>query len=256
MNSTITYEQPLNERVRNFLRAEYLFDQLEHFIINQSEWGSRQTLSILFDIIDFLTRSDLKTELIKELERYSNTLKTLENSRSVDLQRLVSVLGEINVHLISLRDNSYQPGQSLRQNDFITNIKQRNYIPGGSCSFDLPSFYCWLNNPFAKRYKQLREWQEDLQLINKSTKLSLQMIRNSTDPYSEQAENGFYQKPIEANASCQLVRVALLEGSKYYPEISGGKHRFAIRFMEQATVSDKPIQTHDNVKFDLHCCIL
>ncbi len=82
------------------------------------------------------------------------------------------------------------------------------------------------------------------------------MIRNSTNPHAEQAENGFYQKPIESNVSCQLIRVVLPDDSKYYPEISGGKHRFTIRFMEQATISDRPIQTHDNVKFDLHCCIL
>ena len=194
MNTTITYEQPLNERVRNFLKVEYLFDQLAHYINSQSEWDSRHALSLLLDIVDFLTRSDLKTELIKELERHSTTLKTLENSRGVDLKRLVSVLEEINVYLVSLRDSNYQPGQSLKQNDFITNIKQRNSIPGGSCSFDLPNFYCWLHKPFAKRYEQLREWQDDLQLINKSIKLSLQMIRNSTNPHAEQAEKRLLSK--------------------------------------------------------------
>jgi len=39
-------------------------------------------------------------------------------------------------------------------------------------------------------------------------------------------------------------------------EISGGKHRFTIRFMEQPDSSARPVQTKDNVRFVLHCCIL
>ena len=254
--SNIIYEQPLNERVRTFLRIEYLFDSFDHHFIGMNEWNSRCALSALLDIIDFLSRSDIKTELIKELERHATTLSVLEKNPGVDHQRLTSILNDINTYLLNLRDGSCQPGQSLRQNELILSIKQRNSIPGGSCNFDLPNYHYWLHKSPVERKNDLSGWLEDLLIIRRSINLALQMIRNSTTPGTAFAERGFYQKPIESNIACQLIRVILPENSKYFPEISGGRHRFTVRFMEQQSTSTRPVQTADTVQFELHCCIL
>ena len=256
MSSKITYEQPLNERIRTFLRLEYLFAELDHYISAPTEWDSRNVISTLLNIIDFLTRSDIKSEIIKELERHATTLATLETSPAVDNQRLHIILDEINNNLALLRDSAYQPGQSLRENEFIMSIKQRSSIPGGSCNFDLPGYHHWLHKPFSERNRQLEEWQIDLFAIKRGMDLSLQMIRNSTNTSFEKAERGFYQRPIESNTACQMIRVVLPDNSKYFPEISGGRHRFTIRFMEQLSNSERPLQSADTVEFELHCCIL
>ena len=256
MNDTIIYEQPLNERMRTFLRMEYLFDQLTHYSSGTSEWDNRNAILTLSEIVEFITRSDIKSELIKELERHAATLNALTNSPAVDSNRLSAILNKIDDFLGTLRDSSYQPGQILRQNEFLMSIKQRNSIPGGTCNFDIPGYFYWLNKSPQTKAADLEYWQSDLLLLKDSIKLSLQMIRNSNTPSKEQAERGFYQQQIEANVACHLVRVVLPHDSKYYPEISGGKHRFAIRFMEQPDTSDRPLQTKDTVQFQLHCCIL
>ena len=82
------------------------------------------------------------------------------------------------------------------------------------------------------------------------------MVRNSSDPISEKAETGFYQSPLDPSLSCQLIRVFLPTASRYYPEISGGKHRFTIRFMEESTTDFRPAQSKNDINFELHCCIL
>jgi len=256
VNPIITYEQPLNERVRTFLRIEFLFDQVGHYIAGQTEWDDRHTILTLLEIVEFLTRTDLKSELIKELERHSTTLTALDGMAGVDNQRLQDILNEINSYLMTLRDSEYQPGQTLRQDEFISSIKQRITIPGGTCNFDLPGYYHWLKKPTVERKKQIEDWHEDLDTINKSIKLCLQMIRNSTNPAAQKAERGFYQKPIESNTACQLIRVVLPSDCSFYPEISGGKHRFTVRFMEQASTTGRPVQTQEDVQFELHCCIL
>ena len=256
MTENIVYEQPLNERVRTFLRLEHLFDTEDHFLANASEWDSRACLTLLLDIIDMLGRSDVKTELIKELERHAVTLTNLKKNPGVDLERLAIILDDINFHLEILRDSSYQPGQMLRQDELITSIKQRSSIPGGSCNFDLPAYHHWLQNSIAKRNSDLDKWREDLLVIKKSIRLALHMIRNSANPVIEQALNGFFQKPIEGNVACQMVRVVMPKGSTYFPEISGGKHRFTVRFLEQDSTADRPVQTKKSVEFELHCCIL
>ena len=256
MENTITYEQPLNERMRSFLRMEYLFNQISHYLSGASEWDSRNAVTALIEIVDFITRSDIKSELIKELERHANTLNALVNSPAVDKERLTVILNKLDKYLVILRDGSYQPGLNLRQNEFLMSIKQRLTIPGGTCNFDIPGYFHWLHKPSQDKSTDFRNWQKDLQLLSDSIQLCLQMIRNSNTPSKELAERGFYQKQIEANVACHLIRVVLPLTTRYYPEISGGKHRFAIRFMEQPSISERPNQTKDDVPFELHCCIL
>lgn len=223
---------------------------------DSTEWDNRNALSTLIEIADFLTRTDVKTELIKELERHSTTLNGLVNSPAVDTNRLSIILEKIDQYLEKLKDNTYQPGQKLRQDEFIMSVKQRESIPGGTCSFDIPAYQFWLHKPVQQRIDDIQTWISDLLVLKDSIQLSLQMIRNSNSPSNEQAERGFYQKQIEANVACQLIRVVLPADSGFFPEISGGKHRFAIRFMEMSTSGDRPVQTSDTVSFELHCCIL
>lgn len=256
MVNSVTYEQPLNERVRTFLRLEHLFNSEEHYLSNPDEWASRANLSLLLDIIDMLGRSDVKTELIKEMERHSLTLSSLKKNPGVDMQRLEIILDDINQHLEILRDSSYQPGQALRQDELVTSIKQRSSIPGGSCNFDLPAYHHWLQKSPIERNDDLDRWRSDLLVIKNSIQLSLHMIRNSANPVLEEAENGFFQKPIETNVSCQMIRIILPLGSEFFPEISGGKHRFTVRFFEQTSTDERPVQTKSMVEFECHCCIL
>ena len=256
MQFKIIYEQPLNERIRTFLRLEHLFKITRHHINSNSEWDNRATISNLLGIVDLLGRSDLKSDLIKELERHSSTLNSLSNNPNVDSNRLESILENLNRVLSSLKDTTYQPGQNLKQDELITSIKQRNTIPGGSCNFDLPNYHHWLHKPDEKRISDLEYWYQDLDLINEGLRLSLSMIRNSANPTYEKAVNGFFQKPIEPNLSCQLIRILLPIETGYFPEISGGKHRFTVRFMGQTSTGERPVQTQEDIEFELHCCIL
>jgi len=256
MQNKIIYEQPLNERIRSFLRLEHLFNLIAFRSQETFEWDCRNTLETLLEINDLLSRSDLKAELIKELERHSLILTSLKNNPAVDENRLNRINNDISDLLIKLRDNAYQPGNQLKNDELVTSIKQRISIPGGTCSFDLPRFHYWLNQPGNIRKQDLIKWSTDLEPIENSIYIALDMIRNSTHPVKEKAETGFYQKPIDSTLSCQLIRVFLPSASSYYPEISGGKHRFTIRFMEESITDTRPVQTKNDVDFELHCCIL
>ncbi len=256
MQNKIIYEQPLNERVRNLLRLEHLFQSITHHSEVLSEWDCRNILDSLLEIIDLLSRSDLKAELIKELERHANVLNSLKNNPAVDQKRLNDINTEITQLLEKLRDKTFQPGFQLKNDELVTSFKQRASIPGGTCNFDLPRFHQWLSQSIQKRKQDIDFWKEDLLPVRNAAGLALNMIRNSTNPSREIAESGFYQKPIESNVSCQLIRVLLPAASIYYPEISGGKHRFTIRFLEECSTNERPAQSKNNVEFELHCCIL
>ena len=73
MTDPVYYEQPLNERMRSFLRLEHLFKQAAYTFRGYSIWDSRSTLNSLTSILEILSRNDLKTDLLKELERQERT---------------------------------------------------------------------------------------------------------------------------------------------------------------------------------------
>ena len=223
---------------------------------SSSEWDNRAAISNLLNIVDLLSRSDIKSDIIKELERHSSTLNALANNPNVETERLAIILQSITSLLESLKKSSYQPGQNIKQDEFINSIKQRSIIPGGSCNFDLPNYHYWLHKPEIERQQDINNWYSDLKLVNDGLKLALNMIRNSATPVTEHAISGFFQKPIESNLSCQLIRIILPIECKCYPEISGGKHRFTVRFMEQTSTRTRPVQAQGNIEFELHCCIL
>ncbi len=256
MNSEIIYEQPLNERVRTFLRLAHLFKLNEHYMSGQTEWDIRSVVDSLLDINDLIGRTDIKNEIIKELEKHSSTLKSLKKNPGVDLNRLDLILGDISENIEKLRDQNCQPGQLLRQDELINSVKQRNAILGGSYNFDIPAYHHWLNSPPEILKTKLMELQHDFRIIKRSIFLIINLIRNSSHPTIETAEKGFFQKSIEQNIGCQLIRIILPNDTIYFPEISAGKHRFTIRFMVQEDTAARAVQTENNLEFQLHCCIL
>lgn len=78
----VIYEQPLNERIRTLLRLEFLFEQANAHTYRHSAWDSRAAINTLFDIINVFSRADLKTEIMKELERQAVFLENWQKPRS------------------------------------------------------------------------------------------------------------------------------------------------------------------------------
>lgn len=250
----IVYEHPLNERIRTMLRLEHLFRLAMHYKGGESSWDSRIFVNTLIDILDIFSRGDLKNELLKELERSAATLNSLIANPNVDSSRL-STITKAMEHLI---DNLYsmknQPGHELREDEFLTSIRQRSTIPGGSCDFDLPAYHRWLEQPWPQRDQEQRQWFAQLDPIRQAIELQLKMIRNSADPVNVVSERGSYQQSLDASQSFQLLRVTLSADSPYYAEVSGSRHRFNIRFLRQQ--KGRALQAEEAVPFQLTCCNL
>lgn len=254
--SQVFYEQPTNERTRSFLRLEHLFAAIEQSMEKLTEWDSRAAIIGMIEVTDLLSRSDIKAELIKELERQHAVLLPLQRNPQVDSGRLSRTLNEINVLLECLKSHSYQPGQCLRGDELVSAIRQRASIPGGTCSFDLPALHHWLSKATESRTEQLLRWFEDLRVIRQGVQVCLGMLRDSATPRTAIANAGFFNQSIDPAVPCQLIRVGLPVVVDYFPEISGGKHRFTVRFMRQALTTSRPAQVDHDIDFQLQCCVL
>jgi cell division protein ZapD len=248
VNTPIIYEFPLNERIRVFIRLEQLFQQFNHHLHGENIANKRTAISILLDIVAIFKRNDLKSEILKELDRYTNALnKTSEksNENTAQLvgisQKLYATTGKIGNHLI--------------ENELFQSIAQRSSIPSGTCSFDLPEFHYWLNQDNESCLKDLNYWSQPFADIGVAIDLILGFIRRNCTVTEEVAPEGFFQITLNTGLSYQLLSVSVDKTQPYFAEISGGKHRCTIRFMRPSHNNQRPLQSIENIPFTLTRCI-
>ncbi|MEN8205449.1 MAG: cell division protein ZapD [Pseudomonadota bacterium] len=252
----VLYEQPLNERTRTFLRLEYLFKQASYHLPRESEWDSRATLTCILEILDIFGNTNLKSETLKELERHSASMKRHEQNPDIDHTQLSNLLSEISTRMEGMHQVNGQIANELKASEFLVSIRKRCAIPGGTCDFDLPAFHYWLKQPAKDRTRDLALWLGNFDAIGQAIQLILRLTRNSTAMQLTLASGGVYQRTLDPNRPCQLVRIALSPDLPYFAELSGGRHRFTARFMMFPTAAARAKQTDQDVEFELACCVI
>ena len=256
MNKThTTYEFPLNERIRIFIRLEQLFFQLNHFLTGNTVWDKRAAISILLDILTIFSRNDLKSEILKELERHSKTLNQISSNQGVDTSKLDQILNELGRISKDLYAINGKVGASIMESDLFQSLSQRSSIPGGTCSFDLPAFHFWLEQDQATQKTDLDQWTRPFATIHTAIDLILSFIRESSISETTTAEAGFFQLSLDQSQPYQLIRINIDHAIPCFAEISGGKHRFTVRFMKLLEDGSRPKQTTEDIPFELTCCL-
>lgn len=241
--------------MRLFLRLEHLFRQGRHFLQDDSVWGSRSAVATLIEIVALLSRNDIKSEMLKELERITGSLSRMLGNQHIDQDRLREVLGQLEAVGNSLYTSTGKIGFQVMENELFKTVTQRSAIPGGTCSFDLPGFHFWLERDAARRRQELAEWFECFRPVQDGIAMILGLIRDSSVGVWETARAGFYQKALDHNIPFLLLRVAVPIELPYFAEISGGKHRFTVRFLEGRS-DERPVQRSEDIPFLLTTCVL
>lgn len=252
----IVYEYPLSERMRTFLRLEFLFDQYRFGVAGESVWHTRSAVAALLDVMALLTRSDIRSELQKELDRVGSNLKNLQAQPQVDGDVLQPILDEGKQLAQQLREAPTGLPSVVASNEFLSTIEQRAGILGGTCAFDLAGYHLWLESPAAHRQAQLQTWHGGFALIDQGTAYILRLLRGSADPVEKTAANGSYQAMLDRSTRYQLLRVVLPKAHACYPEISGSKHFCNIRFLHQPEQGERPQQVSEDVSFTLEQCVI
>ena len=253
MAQVITYEYPLNERVRILMRMENLFIKFSHFAQQHEALDHHAALLALFEILE-VARGDLKSDLIQELERQKHTLEPLRNNPGVKSEALEDVLRNITHTITRLHGLPGKIGQHLRDNEWVMNIKQRAGIPGGVCEFDVPSYHYWLSIEPEIRRENLREWMAPFDPLNSAIEIILKILRESGQPTRQIAPQGAYQQ-MASGRLAQMLRVSLDEDLPCFPEISANKYAINIRFTALGGVA-RPKVCDTQVDFALTLCCL
>jgi cell division protein ZapD len=231
----ILYEYPLNESVRTMLRLEHLFDRLGQLLARDAAVDHHFALSTLFEIMDVASRADLKSDLLRDLERQRAQLNSYRGNPSVSEAALDAVVQRVDRAFTRLNEVPGKAGQSLTGNDWLMSIRSRISIPGGTCEFDLPAYYAWQQHPPEKRRADLQGWLATLMPLAEALQVLLGLLRDSGVPQRMVAPGGQYQQSLQNQASGKtyhLLRVRIASGSDLVPEISGHRLMVSIRFMK------------------------
>ena len=251
---TLIFEQPLSERMRTFLRLDFLYTQALYHNETTSPWGSRAAMSCLLDVLAISTRGDIRSDVLKELERQISTLNEFQSKPGVDTSRLKTVLS----NLVRLRSELHSAGsaflQPLRDSEFLSAIKHRSAIPGGTCEFDLPDYYFWLSQPDETRMQTFNEWLGLLRPLCDAIAELLWLTRANGRARHELAKGGSFNITFDRDTPIQLLRISLPKSTGLYPEISGSHYRCSLRFLTWNGLTARPTQSESDVPFILSSC--
>ena len=78
----ILYEHPFNERVRTYLRLEHLFKRFESLNLRDTPLDNHFALTTLFELVEAGGRTDLKSDILKDLERHKQQFTALRGNPS------------------------------------------------------------------------------------------------------------------------------------------------------------------------------
>ncbi|XBS70541.1 cell division protein ZapD [Acerihabitans sp. KWT182] len=246
-STTVLFEHPLNEKMRTWLRLEFLLQQL----YNCSELADISSALPFFrsaaDLLDVLERGDVRTEMMKELDRQQQKMQQWDGVPGVDSDRVRTLRNSLK-QCAAVLMAAPRLGQALREDRLIASVRQRLSIPGGCCSFDLPGLHIWLHLPQTQRNNQVNAWLKTLDPLHAALTLTLDIVRH-TEPFKNQISlNGFFQDNAE---DADLLRMRIPLVYQLYPQVSGHKTRYAIRFL---SLDSENGVIPNRLPFELACC--
>lgn len=249
----LLYEYPFNERIRTYLRLQELFDRLGALIARQEALDHHFALVTLFEVMEVATRSELKADVLKDLERLKQQYNSYRGNPAISEHTLDRVIGRLDEHFDQLNAQTGRLGHELNENEFLTTIRSRAVIPGGTCEFDLPSYHAWKHQAPGNRQADLGRWTMAYGPLARAIALLMEMLRESGMTQKVMATNGHLQQNLPQGRSFQLLRLRIDPSLGLTPEISCNRLVVVIRLMEQQA-DGRHIPTQQDVPFELTLC--
>ena len=229
----ILYEYPFNERLRTYLRLEQLFRRLGELIPRSHALDHHFALVTIFEIMDVAARADLKSDVLKDIEKHKHQLDSYRGNPSISEAALDAVIAQLDHCFTALNTQNGKSGHALTENDWLMSIRSRVGIPGGTCGFDLPAYYAWQHRDVAYRQNALQEWASTLAPMAESIYVLLKLLRDSGVPQKVAAERGQFQQNLPQGRTFQLLRLRIDPSLGLIPEISGNRLIVSVRLMRQ-----------------------
>ena len=249
----ILYEYPFNERIRTYLRLEQLFNRLAELSAREHALDHHYAIATMFEVMDVAARADLKTDVLKDLEKQKHVLNGYRGNPSIALSVLDGVTQQLDQCFASLSSLPGKAGQALTENDWLMSIRSRVGIPGGTCEFDLPAYFAWQHLPAQHRQLDLQRWVAHFMPLAASIQALLRLVRDSGGAQMVTAPGGVYQQNLPQGRAFQLLRLRIDPKPGLIPEISGNRLLVSVRLMRHEA-DDRLHAAAVDASFELTLC--
>ncbi len=128
MHTPVLFEHPLNEKMRTWLRIEFLIQQMAFRPQIASHADALHFFRNAGDLLDVLERGEVRTDLVKELERQQRKLQSWAEVPGVDQERINELRHQLKQSSSTLMA-APRIGQFLREDRLIALVRQRLSIP-------------------------------------------------------------------------------------------------------------------------------
>ncbi|NVK30740.1 MAG: cell division protein ZapD [Gammaproteobacteria bacterium] len=230
------YEVPMNERMRLFMRLEQLFNRIDHALLGQSPLDMQTSIMLILDLYTLNTRTDVKRDLLKELDRQNQ----LGSNHQSLIDELHGMRGQANNH--------------LKENEFITGIRQRSAATSFLSTTDLVAFDHWLKQPVDQIRESMKGWLAPYSPIREAVTELLVATRRSGELVDYVGNEGFFQCSLDGSNPPMMLRIMLDKSHEMYPEVSAGKLRVSMRWIQFDSPDIRGKQTELDIPFQMQIC--
>lgn len=242
------YEEPVDERIRKFLKLENYFLKLHHHKELDSTHDSYATLYNLILIYNIMSRVEVKSELIREIElhkhRYADYIR-IEGSDKTKLNSIMEKQEFILNNLYNLKSNYLN---ILDKDEFFQFFVKHHESINTEMNY-------WLTRDHTMRLNQINLWLEIIKPIENSIHFCLNILRRSSETSEVCANSGFHLVKLNTENKIRLLRITMQSDNYYFPRISLGPQRATISFMF-LNEDNKYVQIKDNITFVLDLCYI
>ena len=129
MQTQVLFEHPLNEKMRTWLRIEFLIQQLTVNLPIVDHAGALHFFRNVSELLDVFERGEVRTELLKELDRQQRKLQTWIGVPGVDQSRIEALIQQLKA-AGSVLISAPRIGQFLRQPGRNLDCQPESAYPG------------------------------------------------------------------------------------------------------------------------------
>ena len=238
----IKYEFPLNERVRKVLRIEEIFKNFDNQLSIRNRFDDYACFNLYFNIMAMASRTDLKVELIQEVEKQRFIV-----SKKIKTKRNILAQNQLRKVKLGLEKSKIRTGFDFGGDKFLHELRTRAISPSGIIITDFPELQYWLETTNQKeRKKYFTNKIVEYNQIKAAITLLMEILRNNVEFNALQSKNEAVQCKLDPLFKNDLVIISLPESSKCFPNISSNKYAVNIHFA--SPIPDSPFKL---IKFKL-----
>ena len=93
--TVILYEYPFNERIRTYLRLEHLYERLSTLVQREDALDHHFAIQTIFEVMDVAARADMKTDVLKDLEKHKQQLNSYRGNPAISEAALDQIVGQL-----------------------------------------------------------------------------------------------------------------------------------------------------------------